>query len=194
MKLLLVDTAAALCTEWQAAFAGAEDVDVHHGRFEDVIDRIDCLVSPANSFGLMDGGIDLAIINFFGLQLEYRVQAEIWRRYRGEQPVGTCLMVPTEEPRCPWLAHCPTMRVPRNVSETNNSYAACLAALVGAESVGVKTLGCPGLATLTGRMPFDIAAAQMRFAYDTWKAPFKLPDWSTLSEREWRSHGRSSGR
>ncbi len=156
-----------------------------------MLGEFDCFVSPANSFGMMDGGIDAAIVNAFGVALEDRVQREIWRHFRGEQPLDTCLMVPTHNPRCPWLAHCPTMRVPTDVSWTNNAYAAFLAALTSAETAGVTTLGCPGLGTLSGHMPADVAARQMRFALDMWRKPFATPNWEMPLDREWRSYGRS---
>ena len=191
MNVLLVDTNPQLCAEWQIAFADVTGVHIHNDRFESQIGGFDCLVSPANSFGLMDGGMDAAIIHYFGIALEERVQREIWCRFRGEQPVGTCLMVPTEHPTCPWLAHCPTMRVPMDVSWTNHAYAAFLAALTSAEAEGVKTLACPGLGTLSGKMPAGVAARQMRFAFDTWRGPYKRPDWQTPENREWRSYGRS---
>ena len=142
------------------------------GPFESMLGAFDCLVSPANSFALMDGGIDTAIIHHFGVPLEERVQREIWRVYRGEQPVGTCLMVPTGTPQCPWLAHCPTMRVPKDVAWTNNAYQAFLAALTIAEATGVQRLACPGLATGAGHMPVDVCARQMRFAFDCWSGAF----------------------
>ena len=190
MKLLLVDRSSELCKAWQSAFA-TEDVQVHNGDFRELLGSYDCFVSPANSFGLMDGGIDAAITFLFGAQLEYRVQEEIWRKFRGEQPVGTCLVVPTEDDRCPWLAHCPTMRVPMDVSRTNHAYAAFLAALTNADAHGIQRLACPGLGTHTGRIPPDVAARQMRFSYDIWRSPFIRPNWDQPLDREWRSHGRS---
>lgn len=42
----------------------------------------------------MDGGIDADFTRSFGSQLERRVQDEIRRVSRREQPVGTCLMMP----------------------------------------------------------------------------------------------------
>ena len=105
MDVLLFDTRHDLCEAWRAALAGVDSVHVHHSSFELMQGAFDCLVSPANSLALMDGGIDAAIIEHFGVALEERVQREIWRVYRGEQPVGTCLMVPTGTPHCPWLAH-----------------------------------------------------------------------------------------
>lgn len=191
MKLILLDLAPALCEAWRTAFADVPDLQIHNSSFERLIGSYDCLVSPANSFGLMDGGIDAHIIDVFGPALEQRVQDEIWRVYRGEQPVGTCLLVPTGDPRCPWLAHCPTMRVPMDVSWTNHAYAAFLAALTSADNAGIGVLCCPGLGTHTGHIPPDVAARQMRFAYDLWSGPRARPEWGKLSDREWRSHGRS---
>ena len=190
MKVVLVDLEFSLCEAWRAAFAGQDDVHVHNDYFETVVDGFDCFVSAANAFGIMDGGIDAAIIAYFGTALQDRVQQEIWSRYRGEQPVGTCLMVPTEHPRCPWLAHCPTMRVPMDVSKTNFAYAAFLAALTAAEAHGIQVLGCPGLGTLTGRMPAEIAARQMRYAFDRWRGQFAPSSWEALLGHELRSHGR----
>jgi O-acetyl-ADP-ribose deacetylase (regulator of RNase III) len=191
MNVVLVDLMQELCEAWSVAFAGTDNVKVHHSRFERLIGTFDCFVSPANSFGLMDGGIDLPIIQYFGIALQHRVQEEIWRVYRGEQPVGTCLIVPTNDPRCPWLAHCPTMGLPADVSKTSNAYAAFVAALTTAEAHGIQTLACPGLGTLTGRMPTGVAAAQMRYAYDVWSGEFTPARWTDMPERMSRSLGRS---
>ncbi len=191
MKVLLMGISPVLCEAWRTEFAGVAEVQIHYGGFESLMGEFDCLVSPANSFGLMDGGMDAAIVGYFGLALEERVQREIWRCYRGEQPVGTCLMVPTGNGHCAWLAHCPTMRVPMDVSWTNHAYAAFLAALTAAEMAGVETLACPGLGTGSGHMPAEVAARQMRFAFDVWRGAFKRADWQMPLEREWRSYGRS---
>ncbi len=79
----------------------------------------DCLVSPANSFGLMDGGMDAAIVRFLGSQVQERVQERILTEYLGEQPVGTSFIVETGHPKHPFLAHTPTMRL--NLSPTAQS-------------------------------------------------------------------------
>ena len=73
------------------------------------------MVSAANSFGLMDGGVDAAITAFFGTQLQTRVQNHILREYLGEQPVGTAFVIETGDNNHPWLVHAPTMRVPLTI-------------------------------------------------------------------------------
>lgn len=61
IKLVLVDPVPDLCDAWLQAFEGLRSVAVVNGYFEDLADY-DCMVSAGNSFGLMDGGVDLAII------------------------------------------------------------------------------------------------------------------------------------
>jgi hypothetical protein len=72
IKLTLVDPHGPVCDAWELAFAQFPDVSVVRGRFE-TLREFDCMVSAANSFGLMDGGVDLAITRFFGAQLMERV-------------------------------------------------------------------------------------------------------------------------
>lgn len=165
MKLILCDVNTYLCNAWNQVFAKEKDVEVVHSQFEDV-PEYDCMVSPANSFGLMDGGIDAAITAYFGQQLMQRVQDHIMQKYCGEQPVGTAIIVPTGNKTHPWLAHTPTMRVPRNIYGTDNVYNAMRAMLIAVKKDGmIDTVLCPGLGTATGKMPPDVAAWQMYCAY-----------------------------
>lgn len=155
-----------LCAAWEKLFAGESDVEVIHSRFEDVAEY-DAIVSPGNSFGLMDGGIDAAIIDYFSYGLMQRVQTEIMEQYCGEQPVGTCLLVCTNNDRHPILAHTPTMRIPQNIQGTDNVYNAMRAMLIAIKRAGnIKTVLCPGLGTCTGCMPENLAAVHM---YRAWR-------------------------
>ncbi|KAF2094559.1 macro domain-like protein [Rhizodiscina lignyota] len=90
--------------------------------------KFDGVVSPANSYGLLDGGFDDAISRAFSPAHNYyaltrHVQSELYNQYRGFAPPGTCTLIPipkeyAERSRtsdrwgCRWLALCPTMRVP----------------------------------------------------------------------------------
>lgn len=60
IRLILVDPIAELCDAWREAFGRFEAVSVVRGYFED-LGTYDCMVSAGNSFGLMDGGVDLAM-------------------------------------------------------------------------------------------------------------------------------------
>ncbi len=186
-KLVLVDPNAALCEAWTTAFESYQDVEIVNGRFEQ-IPAFDCMVSAANSFGLMDGGVDLAITNFFGASLQASVQQVILARYNGEQPVGTSFIVETGHPTHPFLAHTPTMRVPMPIAGTDHVYLAMKAMLQAVkdfnqEAERIQTVVCPGLGTATGRVPATEAARQMELAYRYYQNPPQAISWNAAAAR-----------
>jgi hypothetical protein len=62
MIIILADLQAPLIKAWQNALNDYPNIEIHHGSIFDV--QCDAIVSPANSFGFMDGGIDMAISRF----------------------------------------------------------------------------------------------------------------------------------
>lgn len=158
-----------------AAFADLASVTVVHG---DILRaRADAIVSPANSFGNMDGGIDLAYARFFPAGLEERLQAVIEDQYDGELPVGQATIVPTLHEAIPLMISAPTMRMPGNIAHTVNVYVAFRAALLALErhrrvaGLDVVTMLSPAMGTGVGAMPVERAARQMRTAYDNVVGP-----------------------
>ena len=126
----------------------------------------DCVVSPANSFGLMDGGFDLALTNYFGPELQKTVRHFIREEHCGEQPVGTCLIVETGNETCPFVAHTPTMRLPSNLAGTDNAYYAMKAMLIETmRHPDIERVVCTGLGTFYGDLRLDVAADLMAYAY-----------------------------
>src|SRR5881398_1787344 len=61
-------------------------LEVHLGSFES-LPSFDCVATAGNSFGLMDAGMDLAILKFFGRELQDKIQTRIIEEFYGEQPV-----------------------------------------------------------------------------------------------------------
>jgi len=186
-KLILVDPKEELCEAWRAFFEIYPEVEIINGRFERV-EAYDCMVSAANSFGLMDGGVDLAITNYFGSSLQSRVQQIILEHYNGEQPVGTSFIVETNHQLHPFLAHTPTMRVPMPINSTDNVYLAMKAMLQAVRQFNkdgdkIQTVLCPGLGTATGRVPFAEAARQMELAYRYHKDPPQTISWNSAIAR-----------
>jgi O-acetyl-ADP-ribose deacetylase (regulator of RNase III) len=186
-KLILVDPKEQLCEAWEKAFQAYAEVEVFNGRFEQIAEY-DCMVSAANSFGLMDGGVDLAISNYFGNSLQARVQEVILNSYNGEQPVGTSFIVNTHHPTHPFVAHTPTMRIPMPITGTDNVYLAMKALLqaiktFNSEAQLINTVVCPGLGTATGRVPFEEAARQMELAYRFYKNPPQEITWNSATAR-----------
>jgi len=189
MNLILVDPNRPLIAAWTEQFADLPDVEFVHGGFED-LEAFDCIVSPANSFGIMDGGVDAAISYFFGWSLMERVQKHILEEYLGEQPVGTSIIVETGKAKHPWLAHTPSMRVPMPIAHTDHVYTAMWAMLLAVRKHNqqsdkkIEIVACPGLGTGTGRMPFREAARQMALAYRHFLNPPTAITWQFASRRQ----------
>jgi len=191
-RLVLVDPQSRLCEAWRKEFAEYPAVTVVQGYFED-LENFDCLVSPANSFGIMDGGVDLAISRFFpGIQ--DRVQELILQKFYGYQPVGTSLMAPTGDPRHPWLAHTPTMRIPMPLSgpltrQVYESMWAMLCAVAahnrqGDSAAEIHVVACPGLGTATGGVDPTVAARLMATAYGRHIEPKIVSAWRLLGQQD----------
>src|SRR6185295_8330217 len=98
MKLSLVDLKPGLCAAWREYCKDLPDVEIVQDYFER-IPEYNCMVSAANSFGLMDGGVDAAITRYFGDDLMARVQQRIIDEYMGEQSVGTSFIIETHHPQ-----------------------------------------------------------------------------------------------
>ena len=188
-KLVLVDPKPALCVEFAQYFADLPNVDVVTGYFEQ-LPVFDCMVSAANSFGLMDGGVDAAITRFFGHSLMRRVQDRIIREYMGEQNVGTSMIVETGHPKHLFIAHTPTMRVLLEIAHTDNVYRAMWAMLLAVRqhnqqaSQRISQVACPGLGTTTGQAPYAEAARQMSMAYRNFLKPPAQIDWDLAMDRQ----------
>lgn len=197
MKLILAAAQNELFDAWSAAFDGLPDVSVHSGSIFDV--ACDAMVSPANSFGFMDGGIDMAYSQRLGWQVQDRVRRAIHQFHHGELLVGSAEIVETDAPNPPFLIAAPTMRVPMVLGEeTVNPYLATRAVLLlvasGTFSTGrfkgepvaarVQTLAFPGMGTGVGRVKPAVCARQMRAAYDACANPgAPLPSsWAEASE------------
>jgi O-acetyl-ADP-ribose deacetylase (regulator of RNase III) len=166
----LRDINAGIVKAWEQAFADVPEVKVSRG---DVFElKTDAIVSPANSFGFMDGGIDLLYSKYFGWGLQADLQALLSELHYGELPVGQAVVVATGHDSFPYLVSAPTMRVPSDISATVNVYLAFRAALIAVQShnahtkMPIRTLLAPGLGTGIGGVAPAAAARQMRLAYD----------------------------
>jgi O-acetyl-ADP-ribose deacetylase (regulator of RNase III) len=171
MQLILVGRSPELSEAFREQFRSQPEVQIVCGRFEE-LPIFDCVITAGNSFGLMDAGMDLAVVRFFGRHVMERIQKQILDDYLGEQPVGTCVIVETDQAVHPFVAHAPTMRIPMNISGTNHAYLAMWAALTSihrynrSSTQKIKSVACPGLGTGTGGMDSAEAALQMFLAYE----------------------------
>ena len=165
----LRDISKDVVSAWEVEFADETDVHVSHGEIFGL--KADAIVSPANSFGHMDGGIDLVYSNFFGWDLEARLRELLAERHFGELPVGQAVVVPTRHESIPFLVSAPTMRIPSSIARTVNVYLAFRATLIAviahnnADGSPIRSLLVPGLGTGVGDMPPARAARQMKLAH-----------------------------
>lgn len=167
MKWKFVYRNTALGDAWRKYFDEVDDVEL----IEDNICRVTCdaVVSPANSFGFMDGGLDYALSERFGWNLQVRLQEMIAKRPLRELLVGEALIIDTEDRRVPWLISAPTMRVPMRLRQSVNAYLAMKAIIISVLShlrePRIKTVALPGLGTGCGALTAPTAALQMWRAF-----------------------------
>jgi len=170
LNVHLRDISREVVSAWESAFADAPEVVVSCG---DIFEhKADAIVSPANSFGYMDGGIDLVYSRFFGWELEANLRALLVEQHYGELPVGQAVVLATGHKSIPFLVSAPTMRVHSGISRTVNVYLAFRAALIAVlmhnsnAKTPIQSLLVPGLGTGVGEVPPERAARQMRLAYN----------------------------
>jgi O-acetyl-ADP-ribose deacetylase (regulator of RNase III) len=171
LRIHLRDRSPHVVAAWRAHFAGARNVEISQGDiFADGAPRADAIVSPANSFGYMDGGIDAVYARRFGNDVSERLRLLIRAAWDGELPVGCAAIVETGDPAIRYLVSAPTMRVPGDVSETVNAYLAFRATLIAVREANrrrpgmIASLLCPGMCTAYGQMSGEKCARQMRVA------------------------------
>ena len=187
----LIDLNEPLVTCWNEVFKDEPRVSAEYGDYFE--SPADAMVSPANSFGIMDGGIDLAIRNNLGVSVEKMVQGQIKDHFHGELPIGSAVAVNTGHDKWPRLIAAPTMRIPEDVRQTTNAYSAFRAILLLIESMNtsypgdykIRTLVCCGLATGCGKMSYAQCALQMKAAWDQVNGPSDLKSFADIH----RGHG-----
>jgi len=166
-NIVLVDKNPLLIEAWNNVFDDLDFVKVYEGSIFDV--DCDAVVSPANSFGFMDGGIDYQYSQHFGWDVQEEVQHKIKLYHDGELLVGNALEVKTGNEDIPYLIAAPTMRVPMILKDSINTYLATRAVMLMLKyrlCNIVKTVAFPGMGTGVGQMRADICAGQMRAAID----------------------------
>ena len=166
MKIILSGLSSKLLDAWTEFFSNEKDVKIVEGDITKVI--CDAIVSPANSFGFMDGGLDYALSERFGWDLEKKLQQQIKELPEGELLVGQAILMDTGDNDIPFLISAPTMRIPTNfnIDTSINAYLAMKAILIKAKSDSrIMTVAIPGLCTGVGRMQPIIASRQMYQAY-----------------------------
>ena len=168
IALHLVDIDAAVADALGAAFSTYPEVIVQQGDLLELAHGV--ALSPANSQGFMDGGIDRWYSSFFGPAFSKRVRDAVLSQPEGHLPIGAAVAVPTGHQRITHVVLAPTMISPEHVPP-ENAYRALRAALrlmKRSPELG-PTLYSPGLTTLVGGVAPADAAREMALAYSDWK-------------------------
>jgi O-acetyl-ADP-ribose deacetylase (regulator of RNase III) len=168
--------------------------------------KFQLVVSPANSYARLDGAFDDAISRAFCLPhhnydtLTNAAQAVLYKRWRGFAPPGTCTLVPfptTLEGRnpwgCKWVAICPTMKVPANVTWDREVVYECVWSLLcelerwnrGRETDRIDSILITPMATGVGRVSKERWAAQFVLALKQYVDALERPArWGNLGWME----------
>lgn len=149
LRVVLTDINAPVVAAWRAAFADTPGVEIRSGSILD--EQVDAWVSPTNSRGRMDGGVDAAIRRHLGAGIQLRVQRAIRDHFAGRLPVGSAVCVPSGASNPRFLISAPTMaQSAQNVSETLNVALACAAAFQAIHLQNQKAPGSIGSVALVG--------------------------------------------
>ncbi|CAH6419450.1 Macro domain protein [uncultured virus] len=178
MELIFVDTNSDVINTYEKILGPGTNKHSHIFKSQDINTiatpdyPIDYIVSPANSHGLMDGGIDLIYSRMFP-GIGSKVRSAIKKRYPETKllPVGECLSVTIDEmrrcnPPCiTKLIVCPTMILPGDIRDTDNVYLACrsLFLFLKLQKRKLRVI-IPGMGTLTGRLTPEESAKQILLA------------------------------
>lgn len=176
MKIYLLDINKEMTDAWRECFIfdNVEIVNEDFAAFMDKHPNIEAIVSPANAFGLMDGGYDKAIIDYFGKELMDDVQSKIIAEWYGEQPVGTSMSVLIKGREIPddifgvknaIIIHTPTMRTPEIIKDWRIIYQCMRTTLIEAKKQEINSIVIPAFGGSTGRVPCDEIAKMMYLAY-----------------------------
>jgi O-acetyl-ADP-ribose deacetylase (regulator of RNase III) len=113
---------------------------------------VDAVVNPANSLGIMGGGIGGALRRQGGDVIQQAAMAA------APIAVGAALVTTAGQLPAKNVIHVPTMEEPGMVIGAENVRRAARAALIAADRHNFKVIAIPGIGTDLGNVPIDEAA------------------------------------
>lgn len=182
MKIVLCDINEPLIEAWNEVFADwmiredrQEDFEIQIIRDNIFNQPVDAIVSPANSFGFMDGGLDYLISKMVGWDVQDTLKNIIQAEFHGELLVGQAHVVKAKKStaRFPYVISAPTMRVPMILGPNSINVYLAAKALINAckepnypGEMRFNSIVVPGLGTGVGQVPVDVCAKQMRQGFE----------------------------
>jgi O-acetyl-ADP-ribose deacetylase (regulator of RNase III) len=186
MQVTLVDYHGAIATAAKADGWDAVEIIAYTDVRDIPLDPGTAFVSPANSLGFMDGGIDYVYSRIMFPGIEPAVKRAISDRSghvsklgRPFLPIGNALVVPVPHAEQIFMVVAPTMLMPQDVRGTHNAYHATYAALKAARATpGVRRLVIPGMCTGCGMLSPAEAVGQMHRAHTDFTSG-RPPAWTS---------------
>lgn len=191
----LCDRKEELINEWKKVFCNYSNIIIKKKGFFET----DCqaVVSPANSYGKMRGGLDYylsiffdkntliickkenikfheifdnpSISSLFYKKLDWTIEREVIKKikdnYKGVLPIGEAILVKTNNNKIPYLISAPTMKIPEDISNTDNVYKTTRAILKITKEKDISSVLIPGLGTGVGKVSAENCAIQMEKAF-----------------------------
>lgn len=166
MKIFLLTNNPQISAIWEIFFRDNPEVSIDCDDLKHFLDthKVECVVSPANSYGLMDGGFDLAISEWFGWELQKKVQEYIISHFRGEQPVGSSFIIDTGVSSMK-LIHTPSMRVPSAIKDPLVVYHCMRTCLMTAIDHNIQSIVIPAFGGECGCLRAQTVCRMMYEAY-----------------------------
>lgn len=190
LKITLIDTDESMCAAWKTELQEYTDTlgDCYIPNVEIVQSNIVewlkennnhllGIVTPANSFGLMDGGFDGAVRKYFvedyDIDIIPIVQEHLKKNYWGEQPVGSSTLV-----RLPvvgtYILHTPTMICPSTIVDARVVYHCTRSAILEALRTECTHIVLPAFGGCCGKVDPKIIAQYMFAGMYTFLSSRKL--------------------
>ena len=113
---------------------------------------VDVIVNPANSLGLMGGGVAGVIKRAGGEQIEKEAMA------KAPIEVGSAVLTTAGRLKFKGVIHAPTMEEPAMETTEEKVRKAVRASLELADSMGFESIAMPGMGTGVGRLAFEVSA------------------------------------
>lgn len=160
------------------------------GDLVDVSKVSDILITPGNSYGIMDGGFDEAVVRRFGNMIQSRV-SETLSECGGYLPVGNCVSVPVypHPGTTRWLVYAPTMAIPQPITNLRDVYDSSIVAFNEANRLALEypdigSIGFTAMGGLTGGVPLDKCAEITLLTMVLSNLPPIMNNWGNISRRE----------
>jgi O-acetyl-ADP-ribose deacetylase (regulator of RNase III) len=141
-------------------------MQVHVAKAEIYKLQVDAIVNPANSLGIMGGGIGGTIRRHGGDVIQHEAM--------GKAPIaiGAAIITGPGALPCQHVIHTPTMEEPGMQIGAENVRRAARAALIASDRMQFKMIAFPGMGTDLGNVPADEAARAIVEEIRAHKRPF----------------------